>query len=148
MAISLTTSSNGSATDTSTASLPATSPNNQLGQNDFLKLLVSQMQSQDPLNPQKDTDFIAQMAQFSSLEQTKTMTTQLGQIAQGQQVTQASALLGQYVMLQPASGKPVAGQVTGVTLDSGTPQIMVNGRGYDLSQVTGISPFQPKQVIP
>ena len=48
-------------------------PIQTLGQNDFLKLLVTQMTSQDPLNPQKDTDFIAQMAQFSSLEQSKTM---------------------------------------------------------------------------
>ena len=140
MAIPL-VSSSGTAPDPNAA--PTTSSNKQLGQDDFLKLLVSQMQSQDPLNPQKDTDFIAQMAQFSSLEQTKTMSSELGQIAQGQQVTQASALLGQYVVLQPASGAPVAGQVTGVTLDSGAPQIMVNGSGYDLSQVTGISPFQP-----
>ena len=115
-----------------------------LGQDDFLKLLVSQIQSQDPLNPQKDTDFIAQMAQFSSLEQTKTMSTQLGKIAQGQEVSQASALLGQYVLLQPAEGSQVAGQVSGVTLDGGTPQLIVGGSGYDLSQVVGVSSTQPQ----
>ena len=130
------------ATYTAQSAAPV-STNKTLGQDDFLKLLVSQMQSQDPLNPQKDTDFIAQMAQFSSLEQTKTMSSQLGQISQGQQVTQASSLLGQYVVVTPVSGTPVAGLVNGVTIDKGTPQIMVNGKGYDLSQVSGISPYQP-----
>ena len=42
---------------------------NALGKDEFLQLLVTQMQYQDPLNPTSDTEFIAQMAQFSSLEQ-------------------------------------------------------------------------------
>jgi flagellar basal-body rod modification protein FlgD len=41
----------------------------ELGKNDFLQLLITQVQHQDPLDPQSDTDFIAQMAQFSALEQ-------------------------------------------------------------------------------
>jgi len=44
-------------------------PNKVLGQNDFLQLLVTQMQNQDPMSPMQDTEFIAQMAQFTSLEQ-------------------------------------------------------------------------------
>jgi flagellar basal-body rod modification protein FlgD len=45
-----------------------------LNQADFLQLLVTQMSSQDPLNPESDTDFAAQLAQFSSLQATQTMT--------------------------------------------------------------------------
>ncbi|MCL1976140.1 MAG: hypothetical protein FWG61_08280 [Firmicutes bacterium] len=47
----------------------------QLGKNDFLNLLAAQMQYQNPLEPMSDTDFIAQLAQFSSLEQMETMST-------------------------------------------------------------------------
>lgn len=67
-------------TGAATASAPVakTAPTNALGQDAFLKILVTQMQHQDPMEPLKDTEFIGQMAQFTSLEQltnlNKTMT--------------------------------------------------------------------------
>jgi len=52
--------------------------NSDLGKNDFLNLLVTQLRHQDPLEPMKDSDFIAQLAQFSSLEQLSNINTMLG----------------------------------------------------------------------
>ena len=52
-----------------------------MGQTEFLSLLVTQMRNQDPLKPVSDTEFIAQMAQFTSLEQTKEMGADLQQPA-------------------------------------------------------------------
>ena len=52
-------------------------PVQTLNQNDFLKLVLAQLTNQDPLNPQKDTEFIAQMTQFSALEQAKSMQTDI-----------------------------------------------------------------------
>ena len=52
----------------------------ELGQDSFLKLLVAQMQHQDPLNPQGNEEFIAQLAQFTSLEQLMGVNTALGDL--------------------------------------------------------------------
>ena len=70
-----------------------------LGQREFLKLLVVQMRNQDPMQPVSDTEFIAQMAQFSSLEQTKTMGADIAKLRQGNDFLQATNLLGKEVRL-------------------------------------------------
>lgn len=110
-----------------------------LGQDDFLKLLVTQLSAQDPMNPQKDTEFIAQMAQFSSLEQTRTMQGDIAGMRSDQQILQANSLIGRSVIVQGASGTPSAGLVSGVTLVNGTPQIIVNGQAWQLSQLVSVT---------
>ena len=62
--------------------------NNMLGKDDFLKLLITQLQNQDPTNPMDDREFIAQMAQFSSLEQMQNMTKAMEALLMSQQQSQ------------------------------------------------------------
>ena len=114
-------------------------PIQTLGQADFLKLLVTQMTSQDPMNPQKDTDFIAQMAQFSALEQSKTMQADIAGLRNQQQLLQANALLGQTVGLQVNPDTTATGVVSAVQIVAGTPKLLVGGNSYDLSQVLTIT---------
>jgi len=139
MSNAVTSSTSASATATDYAALGGTTrtTTKTLGQNDFLKLLVTQLSSQDPLNPTKDTDFIAQMAQFSSLEQAKSMSNDLSSLKTEQQIQQASDLLGRTVELTE-DGKSVSGEVTAVKIVSGTPKIEVNGTLYELSKVTSV----------
>jgi flagellar basal-body rod modification protein FlgD len=115
-------------------------PIQTLGQNDFLKLLVTQMTSQDPLNPQKDTEFIAQMAQFSALEQAKTMQQDISGMHEDEQNGQAVTLLGHDVQVLDAKGKTILGTVNAVMIEAGTPKITVNGKNYTLDQVIAVSP--------
>jgi len=117
-------------------------PIQTLGQSDFLKLLATQMSAQDPLNPQSDTQFVAQMAQFSSLEQTKSIESDLTNLRSDQQLAQASALLGKSVSVQVDSGAVVQGNVSAVQIEAGTPKLIVNGQKFDLDQVTTITPAQ------
>ncbi|WP_313891262.1 flagellar hook assembly protein FlgD [Psychrobacillus sp.] len=67
---------------------PVRKPGSDLGKDEFLKILMTQLQNQDPSNPMEDKDFIAQMAQFSSLEQMMNMTKAFESFAAGQQQTQ------------------------------------------------------------
>jgi flagellar basal-body rod modification protein FlgD len=116
------------------ASTTTTIPSQSLNQADFLNLLVTQMSSQDPLNPESDTDFAAQLAQFSSLQETQTMTANL-------QTIQATGLIGQTVSATPSTGGgSISGVVSSVQIASGTPSIMINGQSYNLSQITGVAP--------
>jgi flagellar basal-body rod modification protein FlgD len=117
------------------ATTAATATSSQtLTEADFLNLLVTQMSSQDPLNPESDTDFAAQLAQFSSLQETQTMTTNL-------QTIQATGLIGQTVTATPSTGSgSVSGVVTAVQISSGTPEIIINGTAYQLSQITAVTP--------
>jgi flagellar basal-body rod modification protein FlgD len=114
-------------------------PTQTLGQKDFLNLLVTQLQMQDPLNPQSNTDFIAQMAQFSALSASVSTNTEITQLYNAQQCQQANELLGQTVVLQADSNTQLGGTVSAVTIDSGTPKIVVNGQSYGLGQVVGVT---------
>ncbi len=114
-------------------------PAKTLGQDDFLQLLVAQMSSQDPMNPKTDTEFIGQMAQFSALEQTKSMEQQLESLRNDQQISQAHNMLGRQVELQAEDGTAVSGTVSAVKIEAGTPQIIVDGQAYNLSQVRSLA---------
>jgi flagellar basal-body rod modification protein FlgD len=115
-------------------------PTKQLGQNDFLRLLLTKLTSQDPLNPEKDSDFIAQMAQFSSLEQSKAMQKDMSALRLEQQLMQASSLIGQTVQLQVDDQTATSGVVSSVRIEEGSPRLVVNGSPFTLSQVLTITP--------
>jgi flagellar basal-body rod modification protein FlgD len=119
-------------------------PKSALNQTDFLKLLVAQIQFQDPMNPQSDTQMAAQLAQFTSLQQATQSSASLAMM-------QANSLLGSTVTVQiDSTHPPVTGVVQGVVLNNGVPQITVKStntttgatttENYSLTQVTSVVP--------
>lgn len=89
-----------------------------LGKDDFLQLLVAQIRYQDPLKPMEDKEFIAQLAQFSALEQ-------MMNVGLASNMTYATTMLGKQVIGSDADGYPVAGKVVSVRLVDGTPMVKV-----------------------
>ncbi|MDY0408164.1 flagellar hook assembly protein FlgD [Paracerasibacillus soli] len=88
-------------------------PSSELGKDEFLKILMTQLQNQDPLNPMQDTDFIAQMAQFSSLEQMMNMATSIDTLVHNQLVSpvvQYSHMIGKHVLISLMMKKQVKKQ--------------------------------------
>jgi flagellar basal-body rod modification protein FlgD len=138
MQVSATNSSavNSSLLDTSAASRL---PTQTLTQDDFLKLIVAQMSSQDPMKPVDDTQFVAQMAQFSTLQATTSMQQNIAQMSSQQSFLQANGLIGRNVSLLDGQGALINGTVGSVLMTSGTPQIVVNGQPYDLSTLLSVS---------
>lgn len=101
-----------------TTPAPATQPGGPtLGKQDFLKLLITQLRNQDPLNPLDQNQFLAQTAQFTSLENLQNISSQLAEmksLAQGQSLTQGASLLGKNAI---AMGRDVTLGVAGASLD-------------------------------
>lgn len=117
---------------------PQRVPNNDIGKNEFLQLLVAQMANQDPLSPASDNEFIAQMAQFSTLEQMQNLN-------QSYDIQKAQTLMGEYVVgeipaTQSTNGRPVpvAGLVEAMAIEKGGVYLKIGGNKLPLSGVTGV----------
>lgn len=125
--------------DTSKASETAktkTNNNNTLGKEAFLQLLVTQMQYQDPLNPQDDTQFISQLAQFSSLEQMQNLNEAFSN-------SSALGLVGKTVKVTSSDNSGSTHEYTGVvdyvTRDSkGKTYVTIDGNSYSADDVSEV----------
>ena len=119
-------------------------PMKTLGQDEFLQLLVVQMRNQDPLKPVSDTEFIAQMAQFSNLEQTKAMSSDIAKLRQSTAFNQGTALMGKQVSLLSGGSTFTKGIVTDLTVKDGEVSLIVNGKTYELGQVVSVNSEETK----
>jgi len=115
---------------------PGRIPQAELGKDDFLKLLITQLSHQDPTQPLQDREFVAQMAQFSTLEQMTNMNGELSKVLGLLARSQAVNLLGKTVeILQGQSS--ITGRVEAIS-GSQYPQVLVDGRYYDASEVVSV----------
>jgi len=119
---------------------PSRIPQKTLGQDEFLRLLATQFQKQDPMKPMEDTAFIAQMAQFTALEQSGAMTQELAALRADQLQATANSYLGHRVTVTGAEGVPVSGTVSAIDRGGDTPRLVVGGESYSLSAVLRVEP--------
>jgi flagellar basal-body rod modification protein FlgD len=119
-------------TNTTTTQKTTTSTtDNSLGKDSFLKLLMVQLQNQDPLKPMDDTQFISQMAQFSSLEQMQNMSSTMSNL-------QAANMVGKPINWTDDKGNVQSGTVDAITMVNGTAKLQVGEQLIDLSSVTAM----------
>jgi flagellar basal-body rod modification protein FlgD len=108
-------------------------PKSEMGKDQFLQLLVGQLQNQDPMNPMEDKDFMGQMAQFSQLEQVTNMNTSL-------ESQKAFGMLGKDVTYNdPKTGEIKTGTVEKVALEGSKSTLTISGVSkIEISQVTEV----------
>jgi flagellar basal-body rod modification protein FlgD len=114
---------------------PVANPNSALGKNDFLQLLVTQLKNQDPLNPMDDKEFIAQMAQFSSLEQMQNLNSSFNAV-------KAYNLLGKTISATINDGgvtKNINGKVEGVFSQDGQFYLKVQDADVPVDSVVTVT---------
>lgn len=105
---------------------------NEMGQDQFLQLLVAQMQYQDPLEPTSNTEWVAQMATFSMVESLNNM-----QDAFIQQ--SANGLVGKYVFINDGNGGYIKGKVDYITMQGGKTKLSVGDKLYDMKDLDTVS---------
>jgi len=117
----------------------ATSPTNalsQVGIQDFLRILVAQLNNQDPLKPLDNQEFVTQLAQFTSLQQTQELNDKLGSLLSIQACNQSSGLLGRTVEVSTESGT-ASGTVSALRFEGGEPRLTLTlAGGSVLTDVT------------
>jgi flagellar basal-body rod modification protein FlgD len=116
-------------------------PSSTLDQSDFLQILVTQLQNQDPSSPLSNNDFAQQVTSFSSLDASQKMQSDMSWLV-------SSSLIGRTVEVKVPNTKneTVTGVVSEVVLKDGVPQVIVDGQAYKLSAVQNIK--QPENNSP
>ena len=128
-----------SSTSSTSSTTPAKTATPTLGKDDFLKLLVGQLQHQDPLAPSDDQQWIGQMAAFSQLEQVSNMAETTQKIVDTLNTNGTLALIGHTVTYLDSSGGSHTGKVDTVDMADGKASLTVDGvAGIDSGSVTQV----------
>jgi flagellar basal-body rod modification protein FlgD len=125
----------------SSSNKPANSASKTLGKDDFMKILITQLQHQDPSQPLQDKEFIAQMAQFTSLEQLSNMNTEMKALRQTMGLS--PAYIGKQISwsVLDSAGKTVvkSGVIDALTFKSGIQYANVKGEEVSLDQIVKVT---------
>ncbi|MFF2888078.1 flagellar hook capping FlgD N-terminal domain-containing protein [Paenibacillus sp. NPDC057967] len=122
-------------------------PSDTLGKDQFLSILVAQLRNQDPMQPMQDRDFIAQMAQFTSVEQLMNMSGELALMRQS--IGSASSLIGKWVQWyeydEAGQVTTSTGQVDSILSKDGILYSKIGNKEVALDYLVSISEKQPQE---
>jgi flagellar basal-body rod modification protein FlgD len=115
-----------------------------MGMEDFLKILLTQLTFQDPLKPMDNQEFMAQMAQFTSLEQTQQLNEKMSALLSTQSALQSVGLIGRTVDITADAGFSVTGTITALSLTGEAPSLTLTTESgatlanISLSQISAV----------
>jgi flagellar basal-body rod modification protein FlgD len=113
----------------------------QLKAQDFIKMMITQLQQQDPMEPAKNDQLLAQMSQISQLQSSTQLSDSLKGMVQQNQIGSAATLIGKTVQGLDGNNDPISGLVTSVRVsDDGASLQLDNGQELMMTRVTSIGP--------
>ena len=118
----------------------------KLSQDEFFKVLTAQLTQQDPLKPMDSQDFLGQLVQLQNLQVTSDLSNNFSSMLSQNALASAGALLGKLVTGTDASGAPLAGMVSGISVDSGKILLNIGAGQMSMQNVTEI--VDPSSLIP
>lgn len=141
------TSGQVAGTSGTTKSKGVAGPGGDLGKDQFLKLLLAQLKNQDPLKPMDDSQFIAQLAQFSALERMQELDNHMARLLEVEQFGQAYGLIGKEVEARTGkSGETAKGIVESVKMVDGSAVLSVGGKSVKLTDVSSVVERESSQL--
>lgn len=121
------------------SALEYANPGGALGKDEFMKMLVTQMQNQDPMEPMDNAEMVAQLAQFSALEQMENLNDQFDMYQQSSTSAFSLMTAGQTVEMELTAGsEPVVGMLEKVQWQDGESQFVIDGIAYPVSYIRSI----------
>jgi flagellar basal-body rod modification protein FlgD len=119
-------------------------PNSQLKPADFIQMMITQLQNQDPLQPTSNEDLLNQMSQIGQLQSSTDLQSSLQTMTLQNNLSSAGNLIGKMVVGQDDKGNPLQGLVNSVKVVSGQVSLELdNGQELSMSNVTGITQLAP-----
>ncbi|MDQ1583932.1 MAG: flagellar basal-body rod modification protein FlgD [Microbacteriaceae bacterium] len=110
---------------------------------DFMQLLITQLQNQDPTQPMDSAAMVQQTTELGMMQELSSVQSNTDSSYALQMQTAAADLIGKTVTYNTANGVSTSGVVSSVSFNSATPSVTVNGGSIDLSRVLGISSTPP-----
>lgn len=111
-----------------------------LNLDEFLKLMITELQNQDPLNPMDNAQVLQQISQMREIQSTDQMRNTLDAVLLGQTLVSASTMIDRQISALSESGKEVEGRVESVTIEGGKPLLHIGAEKVRLANIRAILP--------
>lgn len=135
-------SGSSGATNTSAANSSTSSANQGIAgltPDNFLQMLITQLQNQDPMNPTDSNQILQQISEIRNIQSTTDLTTSLNSVALGQSLATASGLIGKQVQGLAADGTQISGAVDSVSVSNNVAELNIGSQTLGLSNVTAVT---------
>jgi flagellar basal-body rod modification protein FlgD len=129
-----------SSTNTQSQTAKYADPLNNVSLDDFLKLLVTELQNQDPTEPMKNSEILQQVSQIKAIESNQRLSNTLTSMQTQQNLVAASSLLQKNVTGLSDAGTMITGQVDKVTVDSSGVKVCLGDQTITLTNITQVNP--------
>jgi flagellar basal-body rod modification protein FlgD len=136
----VTSGANGLVTDSPNSQSNATNKLDNVDTSQFLKMMLTEMQNQDPLNPMQTSQIMDELGQMQQITASNKLTSTLDGMALGQSLSNATSLIGKNIDGIDDSGNPAAGVVSKVSISNNMAKIYVGSQVVSLSNVQDVLP--------
>lgn len=128
-----------SAVQSSSTAQSSTTGTGEVDKDGFMKILVAELQNQDPMDSQDNTQYVAQMAQFSALEQMENLNEGLQNLSTNIKFQEGSSMIGKTATIDIKNDQSITGLISSVKITDGDVKVVSGGIEYDIDDVTELN---------